>query len=448
VLGVLEDAGAHVNHVTGIVSIHEKLVSEALAKAPKTIRLYSRCRKNELTLDADNVYYAPGSTAPFILDRSGTVRRPVSVDLINLVRIADALENIQIQSTALVVSDVSDSIADVYRLFLALKNSPKPIMTGAFNLEGLQDMKRMLQIVAGGEEELSRWPIAVFCACPTSPLRWTDLAVHTLMHCAASKLPVEVVPAPQLGATGPATIAGAMVQHNAEFLSGIVISESTKPGAPVIYGGAPAAFDMRYCTPRSGAIEAMMVVSGYAQMAKYYGLPTSAYVGDTDAKTIDAQAGFESGLGIVLATLAGVNIVSGPGAMNFLNIQSLEKLVIDDAICGMARRLKEGIVVSDETIACEAIKKVGPGGHYLNLKHTAEWIRKEQFMPSPIVDRQNLEAWKKKGSRDSAAHAAEIVDKLLREHIPESLSSGIQSRLDTAMEEMMRRRGIRSVGRK
>jgi trimethylamine--corrinoid protein Co-methyltransferase len=163
---------------------------------------------------------------------------------------------------------------------------------------------------------------------------------------------------------------------------------------------------------------------------------------------MDAQAGLESGLGIVLAALAGVNIVSGPGGMNFLNIQSLEKLVIDDAICGMARRMKEGIIVSDETIACEAIKKVGPGGHYLKLKHTADWIRKEQFMPSPTVDRQNLAAWKKNGSRDSAAHAAEIVDKLLREDVPEPLPSDIQSRLDTAMKEMMRRRGIQSVGRK
>jgi len=299
------------------------------------------------------------------------VRKPVSADLVNLVRLVDALENIQVQSTALVVSDVADSIADLHRLFLVVKNATKPVMTGA-NLEGLVDMKEILQIVAGGEEELAHRPIAVFCACPTSPLKWTEFAVQTLTDCGASGIPVEIVSAPQFGTTGPATIAGSLVQLNAEFLSGLVISQLANPGAPVIYGGAPASFDMRYCTPGSGAIEAMMTVSAYAQVAKYYRFPTSAYTGDTDAKSIDAQAGFESGLGILLATLAGINVISGPGGMNFLNIQSLEKLVVDDAICGMAQRLKKGIIVNKETVAHDAMKKVCPGGHYLNLRHTLD----------------------------------------------------------------------------
>jgi trimethylamine--corrinoid protein Co-methyltransferase len=199
---------------------------------------------------------------------------------------------------------------------------------------------------------------------------------------------------------------------------------------------------MRYCTPGSGAIEAMMLVSAYAQVAKHYGLPTSAYTGDTDSKNIDAQAGFESGLGIVLATLAGVNIVSGPGGMNFLNIQSLEKLIVDDAICGMAQRLKKGIIVSEETLAHDAIKKAGPGGHYLNLRHTLEWIRKEQFVPRSVVDRQSIEAWKAKGSRDSAYNAAQVADRLLQEHTPETLAPDTERRLDDAMKEMMKRRGL------
>ena len=441
-LRLLGDAGARVDHRTDVVSIPGSLVSDALAKAPKAIKLYSRDHKNDVTLQGDNVYYSPGSTTPFILDRSGAVRKPVSADLVNLAKLVDALENIQVQSTALVVSDVADSIADLQRLFLVVKNSAKPIMTGAFNLEGLLDMKEILQIVAGGEEELAHRPIAVFCACPTSPLKWTEFAVQTLMNCGASGIPVEIVSAPQFGTTGPATIAGSLVQLNAEFLSGLVISQLVNPGAPIIYGGAPAAFDMRYCTPGSGAIEAMMAVSAYAQVAKYYGFPTSAYTGDTDAKNIDAQAGFESGLGIVLATLAGVNIVSGPGGMNFLNIQSLEKLIVDDAICGMAQRLKKGIVVSEETTAHDAMKKVGPGGHYLNLRHTLEWVRKEQFVPRSVVDRQSIETWKAKGSRDSAHNAAEVVDKLLREHTPEPLPSDTEMRLDDAMNKMMKRRAI------
>lgn len=128
--------------------------------------------------------------------------------------------------------------------------------------------------------------------------------------------------------------------------------------------------------------------------------------------------------------------------MNFLNIQSLEKLVVDDAICGMAQRLKKSIIVNEETVAHDAMKKVGPGGHYLNLRHTLDWARKEQFLPRSVVDRQSIEAWKAKGSRDSVGNAAEVVDKLLREHTPEPLPSDTEKRLDDAMNEMMKRRGI------
>jgi len=133
-----------------------------------------------------------------------------------------------------------------------------------------------------------------------------------------------------------------------------------------------------------------------------------------------------------------VNIVSGPGGMNFLYMQSLEKLVIDDAVCGMARRLKRGVIVNEDTIAFDAIKKAGPGGQFLSLKHTLDWALKEQFMPSPVVDRQTLDAWRAKGSKNSTANAADVVRRLLREHKPEPLPVETEERLDAAAKEMTR----------
>ena len=437
-LRLLERNGARIDKKTNFVSIPQSLILEALAKVPKKIALYTLGREHEFPLQGNNVYYSPGSTVPFILDTDGMIRKPLCSDLVNIVKLTDALGNIDLQSTALVLSDVPDSIGDAYRLFLVLKNSRKPIMTGGFSSHGLLNMKRLLQIATGGAEELARWPLAVFCACPTTPLTWGDLGIQTLTQCGISGIPVEIVPAPQLGITCPATIAGSLVQLNAEFLSGLVMSQLTRAGAPVIYGGVAATFDMRYAAARSGAIESMMLVSGYAQMGRYYGLPTSTYSGDTDAKTIDAQAGLEAGVGIILATLSGVNIISGPGGMNFLNMQSLEKLVIDDAICGMAQRLRRGVVIDDDTLALEAIKKAGPGGQFLGLKHTLNWALKEQFIPSAVVDRQGPDVWKAKGSKDSAANAAEIVQKLLREHKPEPLPVEIERRLDAAAERMLR----------
>ena len=435
---LLADNGARVDAKKNLALIPENLISESLEKVPRHIALHTREHKEALPLSGENVYYSPGSTVPFILDRDETLRKPLSSDLVNLVRLTDALDNIELQSTALVLSDVPDNIGDAYRLYLVLKNSPKPIMTGAFRTQGLRNMRKLLQIAAGGAEELARWPIAVFCACPTTPLTWGEFGVQTLMQCGDSGIPVEIVPAPQLGISCPATLAGSLVQLNAEFLSGLVISQLARSGAPLIYGGVTAAFDMRYANARSAAIESMMLVSGYAQMGKHYGLPTSTYSGDTDAKTIDAQAGLEAGVGIVLATLSGVNIVSGPGGMNFLYMQSLEKLVIDDAICGMARRLRRGILLNEDTIALDAIKKAGPGGQFLNLKHTLDWALKEQFMPSQVVDRQTLDVWKAKGAKDSAANAADIVQRLLREHKPEPLPTETEERLDAAAMEMSR----------
>jgi len=437
-LRLLEDNGARIDPRKDLARIPENIISETLAKAPRNIALHTRDHKDALPLTGNNVYYSPGSTVPFILDFDGTVRKSSSSDLVNLVRLTDALENIELQSTALVLSDIPDNIGDAYRLFLVLKNSRKPIMTGAFHSQGLRNMKKLLQIAAGGAEELVRWPIAVFTAAPTTPLTWDDFGVQTLTQCGDSGIPVEIVPGPQLGITCPATIAGSLVQLNAEFLSGLVISQLKRAGAPVIYGEVTALFDMRYANARSAAIESMMLVSGCAQMGKYYRLPTSTYSGNTDAKTIDAQAGFEAGVGIILATLSGVNIVSGPGGMNFLYMQSLEKLVIDDAVCGMARRLKRGVIVNEDTIGFDAIKKAGPGGQFLSLKHTLDWALKEQFMPSPVVDRQSLDAWRAKGSKDSTANAADVVRRLLREHRPEPLPVETEERLDAAAKEMTR----------
>jgi len=445
-LKTLADAGVEVDFKKKLARVPQHLVKESLVKAPSTIKLYSRDGKNDRVLEGNRVTYNPGSGALFILDsKTGDVRRPLSRDLADLVKLTDALEYIQAQSTALVVSDAPEVIVDRYRLYIVLKNSPKAIITGTFSIDGLYDMKRMLEAVAGGEKELTRKPMAIFDVCPSAPLKWSELLSQNLIDCAKFRIPAEILPMPQLGATGPATLAGSLVQHNAEFLSGLVIAQITSPGAPVIYGGSPTAFDMRYLTARLGAIETMMLGCSYAQIGKYYGLPTHMYLGLSDTKVVDAQCGFESGIAIVLGALAGGNVISGPGMLNFENCQSLEKLVIDNSICGMALRLVDGVRVDDETMAIDLIKKVGPGGHFLAEKHTMEWFMKEQFMPSELVDRQGFEAWKAAGSKDVVQRAREIVKKTLKEHKPEPLASDVEKDLDKAMKNAMKRQKISTL---
>lgn len=442
-LRLVADAGADIDESRKIARIPQHLAKEALVKAPSTIRLYSRDGKHDLMLEGNRVHYDPGSAALYLLDsQTNEIRRPVSQDLADFVRLTDGLEHIQAQSTALVVSDVPDAIVDRYRLYIVLKNSPKTIVTGTFSVDGLYDMKDMLTAVVGSEKELARRPMAIFDLCPSAPLKWGDFIVQNLMDCAKYRIPAEILPMPQLGATGPVTLAGSLVQFNAEFLSGLVISQLSNPGAPVIYGGSPTTFDMRHLTARLGAIETVMMGCACAQIGKYYGLPTHMYLGLSDAKTVDAQSGFESGIGATLGALAGINVISGPGMLDFENCQSFEKLVIDDTICGMALRLIRGIDVDDQTLAVDVIRKVGVGGHYLGQKHTLDWLSKEIFNPSDVVDRQELNLWKKLGSKDTVQRAKETAQRILRDHKPEPMPRDIEKDLDDVARKMMKKHGI------
>ena len=441
-LKLLKDNGCTVD--ADIVHMPPSLVEESVKKAPASFDLCTREADETHTVGGDNVIYNPGSAAIFFTDRiTGEMRRANARDFKELVRLTDALTHIHAQSTAMVPADVPDQISDLYRLYVILKNSSKPIVTGAFTKEGLIDMKNMLEAVAGGGDLLSGAPRAIFDCCPSSPLMWSDVTCQNLLDCAAYGIPAEIIPAPQMGATSPVTIAGTIVEANAEFLSGAVISQLAEPGSPIVYGGSPSVFDMRHCTARLGAVEAVMAACAFAEMGKHYGVPTHGYLGLSDSKAVDAQSSFESGMGILLAAMARVNVVSGPGMQASENCQSLEKLVIDNELCGAAYRLIDGIRVDEETLAAEIISKVGPGGHFLAEKHTRDHHMKERFMPSDVIDRLSPDAWTKAGSKDATRRAKEIADETLREHTPKPLPKDSEDRLETVFKAILKRHLIK-----
>jgi trimethylamine--corrinoid protein Co-methyltransferase len=202
-----------------------------------------------------------------------------------------------------------------------------------------------------------------------------------------------------------------------------------------------------------GAIETMMIDCAYAQVGKYLGLPTHAYMGMSDAKIVDAQAGFESGIGNILAALAGVNMVSGAGMMDFESCFSLEKLVMDNELIGMARRLVRGMDVSEDPLATAIMRQVGHGGNFLRTKHTRQWFKREQFIPSPVIDRDYREAWEGKGARDIVERAHERVEQLVAAYQPKPLPKEVEQELvaitlQAAQEQGMEKLPpLRSIGR-
>ena len=417
-LSLLKENGCTV--VSNHVKIPTSLVKASIKKAPSSFDLYTRDGHKACTIGSEHVIFNPGSSAVYFKDRKTKgIRKGTLNDCVELVQLVENLEYIKAQSTALLPSDVPEQLSGLYRLYIILKHSSKPIVTGAFRKEGVRNMKLLLEVVAGGSEELAHKPRAIFDCCPTSPLSWDDVPLQHLIDCSSPPLPTTLVPAPLLGATSPITIHGTLVQSNAEILSGLVISQLVNPGSPVIYGGATGSFDMKYATPRFSAVEAMLAACASSEIGQHLGLPTHAYLGTSDAKTEDSQSGFESGTGMVLGALSGINVVSGPGMLAHLNCQSLEKLVIDNELCGSAYRLSRGIDFENKGIITELIAKVESSGNYLKQKHTSEKLRSEHFMPSDVICRLTPYAWTEGGSKTTLDRAHKKVNSILRNHTPE-----------------------------
>jgi len=412
--GLLDDAGCTVENKR--VRIPHSLIDESIQKAQSSFNVYTCDGTKAYKIGSENVVFNPGSSAVYFKDRkTREIRKGTLNDCVELVQLVENLEHINAQSTALVPSDVPENLSGLYRLYIILKYSVKPIVTGAFRKEDVKSMKLLLEATAGGTDELKRKPRAIFDCCPTSPLSWDENASQHLMDCSASKIPAAIVPAPLIGATSPVTIQGTLIQINAEILSGVVIAQLTNSGTPIIYGGAPGVFDMKYGTPRFSAIEALLTACASSEIGKHYGLPTQAYLGTSDTKTEDSQSGFESGLGMILGALSRINVVSGPGMLAQLNCQSLDKLVIDNELCGSAYRFSKGLDFEDVRVVTDLIERVGSNDNYLRQKHTSQKLRSEHFMPSDVFDRLTSDSWIKGGSKNTLDRASDKVSSILQE---------------------------------
>ncbi|MGD2105421.1 MAG: trimethylamine methyltransferase family protein [Anaerolineae bacterium] len=429
-LDLLADAGANVDFESQIAYIPQGIVEQALQTAPSEFHLHDLEGESVVHYGGDSVQFDPGSAAITILDSDTEQQRaPVTADFVKFVKLVETLPQLDAQSTALICTDVAEEIGDLYRLYLALITMRKPIVTGAFRKDTWWTMKEMLVAVAGGERALAERPIAIFDVCPSPPLLWSDLTCQNMIDCARHDIPSQLVSMPLAGATAPVTIAGAVVQHTAECMSGVTICQLANAGAPIVWGGSPAAFDMREGTTPMGAIGTWMIDVSYTEVGKALDMPTHAYLGMSDAKVVDAQCGLESSGGTLMAALAGVNMVSGAGMMDFESCQSYEKLVIDAEIIGMAKRLLAGVEARDEPMALDLMRKLGHRADYLGQLHTAKWFSKEQYIPSSVIDRGSLEAWRKKGSKTAWQRARERANELLASYEPSSISEDLCSEL-------------------
>jgi trimethylamine--corrinoid protein Co-methyltransferase len=445
-LRILGEAGCDVDRDARIVRIPKAIAEDAIKKIPGSFELWNREGTASMTVGGDHHYFDPGSSGLNFLESDGVTTRPaVTEDMVKLYRLADALPNYRLQSTAISVSDVPEDIVDCYRVWLLLKNSVKPFVSGAYDGPGAQRIADLLITVRGSGEALKEKPLAILDVCSQPPLKWGETSCSNLIDLARLGIPIETISVPMPGAASPATLAGSLVVHLAESISGIVLAQTVNPGAPMVMGGAPMTFDMRHSTTSLNAAETSIISVAYTQLARYYGIPSHNYACLADPKVVDMQAGLESGISAVMAVLGGVNVISGPGMIDFVNTFSLEKLVIDHEIIAMAERLYRGMEITDETLALDLICEMGSSGDYLKTKHTRKFYRAETYTPPAVIDKKNRASWESEGSTTAFDRAKTAVENTLATHTPKPLPKETETALDKAMAKIIKDHGAKNL---
>ncbi|MFC1998537.1 trimethylamine methyltransferase family protein [Chloroflexota bacterium] len=409
-----EQAGATVDKENRIVRLPKKTVMELIEKAPSEITLYGSDEKNDINLGGSCVHTGTGGTALYIYNPATEEKRLASLDdLKTIAKLVDKLENIHLLLLPTYPSELPVDQIDVNRFYAGLNNTSKHIMGGVYTLEGIQNVIKMAQIVAGGIEQLRQRPIISMIACCMSPLKLDEHYADMMIAISKAGIPLVCPAEPLCGATSPITVAGNVLMQTVDSLMGVMLSQIVNPGTPVIFGSVATSTDLRDLKYLAGSVEMGLTNAGSAQMAQYYKLPFYATGGMTDSKVLDSQSGYESAITNLLCALAGSNFIhDSAGLMEFAMTVCLEKYVIDNDILGMVLRAVEGIKVNDETLAFDLIKQVGPAGNFVTAKHTRHHMRSEHYEPT-ISDRNLREDWEAEGGKPTWERAAVKVKQIV-----------------------------------
>lgn len=440
---LLADAGASREGESDRVLIPVGLIEEAVAKVPKTWTWYARESKNNLVVGGGGrTRLGPGSACTSIVDfETGKARAPTVKDADAMVRLMDALEYVDINYTPVSVreDDVPARYQEVATLVRDLRNTSKvpvgPSYDGVMAKDGLEIAK----ILAGDPEAVRKRPMIAGYCDPISPLVHDRMMTETLMEYAAMGQPVFITSLDLAGASAPATLAGTLLQQNAEILSGLLIAFLVNRDAKLICGSVSGAMDMRAGNAALGGPEFGLLSIASAQMSHFYGLPCSTG-GQSDSKIHDAQASLEKATSLLASVLAGADFVDlFFGSYEGFNTTSLEQVVIDHDLAGFAFRYEQGIDVNEETLSLNLLREVGPGGNFLRgkkaLEHAMKWSKREHYTPF-VIDRRSRFSWESAGGKTLLEEAHERVKKILSSHEPAPLEPSLLKEMDAYLERV------------
>ena len=443
-LEILEEVGLKVRYepARDVFAKHGCLVDGERVKFPRAViekyrrmipssfTFYARDPKFDKTIPRDSPVIVTASSAPDIIDPvTGQERRATSGDIARIAHLINELPAYDVFSISTLADDAPADQFTVSRLYPALKYCLKPIRVTTTDHKDTLSIMKMAYMVAGGEEAYKEHPFLTHHYCPTvSPLSMDNLSTENVMYFAGEGLPVYPTIVPNAGLTSPMSMAGTLVQGNAEFLATAALMQMVKEGTPTIYATLATVADMRTGAYTSGGIECGMLHMAFAQIAHYYDVPSGGYIGLTNSKVNDAQAGYETGMSAMGGMVSGMDMFNIGGLIDALKTFDFAKAVIDDEVAQMMKRVKRGINFSEDELAVNLIKEIGPGGSYIVAKHTMSRMKTEVVM-TKLADRDPRTIWEKKGSTDIHARAMKRVKEIMGNNTTSLISPEVEERL-------------------
>ncbi len=443
-LEILEDAGLKVRYepARDLFKKHGCTVEEERVKFPRAVvekyrkmvpssfTFHARDPKFDKTIPRDSPVIVTASSAPDIIDPvTGVERRAESADIARIAHLINELPGYDIFSISTLADDAPAGQFTISRLYPSIKYCLKPIRVTTTDHKDTLAVMEMAYMVAGGKEAYKEHPFLTHHYCPVvSPLTMDNLSTENVMYFAGEGLPVYPTIVPNAGLTSPMSMAGTLAQGNAEFLSALMLMQMVKEGTPTIYATLATVADMRTGAYTSGAIECGMLHMAFAQLARFYDVPCGGYIGLTNAKVNDAQAGYETGMSAMGGLASGMDMFNIGGLIDALKTFDFAKAVIDDEVAQMMKRAKRGINFSDDELAVNLIKEIGPGGSYIVAKHTISRMKTEAVM-TKMADRDPRTIWEKKGSTDIHARAMKRMKEIMASNSAPLISPELDEKL-------------------
>jgi trimethylamine--corrinoid protein Co-methyltransferase len=419
------------------VYITSEMVEQALGTARRDIVIYNRLGEPAMSLGPPQVNFGTGSDLVYTNDVATMQRRTSHLtDVAQASRLCDALDEIDFVMSFALPQEVPNEVAEPQQYLVMLTNTVKPvIMTSFSGLEALERVHAMACLVAGSDEAFRARPNYLLYGQFISPLQHDQQALDRLVFCADHEIPLIYIPTIMPGASGPLTLAGSLALAAAETLAGLVMHQIQRPGAPFVFGACVSQLDMRTMLFPYGSPEWRLNDLVMAELARYYGLPVFGTGGASDSKLVDAQAGAEYANSLLVAALAGTNLIHDVGYLDSGLTGSLESIVLGADQIRWVKQFLAGVELTDETLALDVIADVGPAETFLAHRHTLYHLRRIMWSPY-VADRGGYDQWIAAGAADYAARARAHAVELMTSHQPLALGDALRRELsEVAMVE-------------